>query len=224
MRGGCRGGVGLVFVGTEGGVDGVAVLFDCDGVLVDSAASIRRSWQRWCDIHEIDATSVVAVAHGRRSIDTIRRAPHLDVIAETTRFEQIEVANASSTQAVRGALELVRSLRCRWAVVTSASRRLAVARLESAGFELPAVLVTADDVERGKPDPDGYRAAANALGVPASQCVVIEDADSGVRAGLAAGCVVIGVGSAVTVDGARRVRALNVLRVSSRGDRVTFSW
>ena len=172
-----------------------AVLSDLDGVLVDSGAAIEQSWRRFAARHGLDAGNVVAQSHGRRSVDLIRLvAPHLDAEAEAARIEQEEIDGARALRALPGARELVEAVPAgRFAVVTSGSRPLAVARLRAAGIAVPDVLVTAELVENGKPDPEGYLRAAALLGVDPAHSVVLEDAPAGVEAGLAAGMTVIAV-------------------------------
>jgi mannitol-1-/sugar-/sorbitol-6-phosphatase len=182
------------------------VLFDCDGVLVDSDASVISAWSRWAQHFALAPDHVVGLVHGRRAVDTVsalidagRRDDALELI------NQFEVEDASTVRAIPGARDLVRSLPPRvWAVVTSGLLPLATARLRAAGLPLPDVLVTADLVRRGKPDPEGYLLAADRLGLVASECVVVEDAVEGVRAARAAGVGgVVGVGSRLdprTVD------------------------
>jgi HAD superfamily hydrolase (TIGR01509 family) len=172
-----------------------AVLSDLDGVLVDSGATIERTWRRFAAVHGLDAEYVLAESHGRRTIDLIRLvAPHLDAEAESRRIEQEEIESASGLQLLPGARELVRSVPAdRFAIVTSGSRPLALARLHAAGLPVPEVLVTAEQVEDGKPDPAGYLRAAALLGVDPAHSLVLEDAPAGVEAGLAAGMTVIAV-------------------------------
>ncbi len=172
-----------------------AVLSDLDGVLVDSGAEIEGTWRRFAARHGLDAERVLAESHGRRSIDLIRLvAPHLDAEAEAARVEQEEIETARGLQALPGARELVESVPAdRFAIVTSGTRPLAEARLRAAGIPVPEVLVTAEQVERGKPDPSGYLRAAALLGVEPAHSLVLEDAPAGVEAGLAAGMTVIGV-------------------------------
>jgi sugar-phosphatase len=171
------------------------LLFDSDGVLVDSDASVLLSWSRWAERWDLDPAEVAAMVHGRRSADTVAllidSADRARALAQIDRYE---VEDAATVTACAGAADLLRSLpRDRWAVVTSGRRDLATARLAAAGLPVPGVLVPADDVARGKPDPAGYLRAAEALGVPASDCVVFEDSTAGVAAGLAAGATVVGV-------------------------------
>ena len=172
-----------------------AVLSDLDGVLVDSAASIESTWRGFAERHGLDPEHVLACGHGRRAIDLIRlTAPHLDAEAEAARIEREEIERTVDLRPLPGARELVESVPPRrFAVVTSASRALAVARLSAAGIPVPKVLVTAEQVEQGKPDPAGYLRAAALLGVDPAHCFVLEDAPAGVEAGLAAGMTVVAI-------------------------------
>jgi mannitol-1-/sugar-/sorbitol-6-phosphatase len=171
------------------------VLFDMDGTLVDSTEVVERHWARWAARRGIDVSEILAVSHGRPTIDTLRLvAPHLATDEEATRIDADEARDTDGVRPVRGALELVASLPpSRWAVVTSANRALAVARLAAAGFPRPDVLVTVDDVSLGKPNPAPYLHAAQQLSAPAHRSIVLEDTPVGVQAGLAAGATVIGV-------------------------------
>ena len=172
-----------------------AALFDCDGVLVDSDASIRRSFVRWATPHGIDGNALFEASRGRRSVDSIgAAAPHLDYELEEKRFEELELDDAPTVSALPGAREICSMPDLRWAVVTSGVRRLASARLAAAAIEPPPVVVAGDDLTFGKPHPEGYLLAAERLGVAPECCVVVEDADAGIAAGLAAGCHVIAVG------------------------------
>jgi mannitol-1-/sugar-/sorbitol-6-phosphatase len=170
-----------------------AILFDLDGVLLDSGAAVERAWRRWAGRHGLDLADVLAEAHGRRTRDTIRAvAPWLDVEVETNALEEAESADTDGVVALPGAVSLLESLpRGSWAVATSGTRRLATTRLAHGGLPLPDVLVAAEDVERGKPDPQPYLAAAAGLGVEPGRCLVVEDAPAGVAAGRAAGAVVL---------------------------------
>lgn len=172
-----------------------AILFDLDGVLVDSGAAVERAWEQWAARHKLQLHHVLAEAHGRRTTDTIRAvAPWLDAEAESRRLEDAETADTDGVVALPGAASLLEVLPVgSWGVATSGTRSLATARLMQAGLPLPKVLVTAEDVERGKPDPQPYVAAAQALGVEPSRCLVIEDAPAGITAGTAAGAVVLAV-------------------------------
>ncbi|WP_406494533.1 HAD-IA family hydrolase [Streptomyces sp. NBC_01604] len=178
-----------------------AVLFDLDGVLVHSAAVVERSWTGWAHRHGLDAAEVLAVCHGRPSVETIALlAPQVDAAAEAVALEAEQAADTEGLAACQGAAELIAALDSGadgapvlWAVVTSGTHALASARLAAVGHRQPDVFVTADAVTRGKPDPEGYLTAARALGVDPHECVVVEDAEPGARAGHAAGARVIGV-------------------------------
>jgi HAD superfamily hydrolase (TIGR01509 family) len=172
-----------------------AVLSDLDGVLVDSGAAVERAWCRFAARNGIDPAHVLAESHGRRSVDVIRVvAPHLDAEAEAIRIEREEIEDASDLRALPGARELVATVPPeRFAIVTSGTRALAVARLNAAGLPVPEVLVSAEQVECGKPDPAGYLRAAELLGVEPSHSLVLEDAPAGVEAARAAGMTVIAV-------------------------------
>ena len=174
-----------------------AVLFDSDGVLVDSDKSVADAWTRWAQRYQLEPRLVAAMVHGRRASDTV------DILIEPARRQSalaainaFEIEDARSVVGIPGARDLVASLPAdAWAVVTSATAALARARLAAAGIPLPQVLVTADDVKRGKPAPDGYLAAAAALRVPPVEAIVVEDTASGVQAGRHAGVpLVLGVG------------------------------
>ncbi|MDF2753460.1 MAG: ybjJ [Gaiellaceae bacterium] len=172
-----------------------AVLSDMDGVLVDSWTAIKRTWTRFAHRHGLDPEVVLAASHGVPTIDVIRTvAPHLDASAEAAAVEREQIEEVEGLRPLPGARELVASLPAgRFAVVTSASRKLAESRLRAAGLPVPDVLVSSDDVEHGKPSPAGYLRAACLLGVDPAHSVVLEDAPAGVEAGVAAGMTVIGV-------------------------------
>lgn len=172
-----------------------AVLFDLDGVLVDSTPSVERVWRGWADLHGLDVTGILAVAHGRRTAETISLvAPHLDAEAEAKRLEAKEIEEAANVLTIEGAAALLETLPPeRWAVVTSGTRALAHARLRACGLPIPEAFVGAEDVRRGKPEPECYLRGAKLLGVGPDRCVVVEDAPSGIAAGRAAGAAVIAV-------------------------------
>jgi len=174
-----------------------AVLFDLDGVLIDSSKCITRHWQEWADRHDLDINAVMQVAHGFRAIETIQMvAPHLDAEMEARQHLAREVFDHAGVTAIDGAAQLLAALPDgAWGIVTSGSTELAQARLAYVGLPVPRVLVTADDVQQGKPNPEPYQLGAEWLGVAAERCVVVEDAPAGIRAGKRAGMRVIGIAS-----------------------------
>lgn len=169
------------------------VLFDMDGILISSIESVERSWTKWAELRGVDPEFALKVAHGRRAIETAAMLrPDLDSEAELRLIEDIELADGGGLSVLPGVLQLLLCLPAdRWTVVTSATERLARQRLQQAGIPVPDRLVTADDVEQGKPDPAPYLSGAALLGLPPEDCVVFEDAESGAQAGRAAGCTVI---------------------------------
>lgn len=178
-------------------IDAAAVLFDCDGVLVDSDASVASAWTRWAGLYGLGPETVGEVVHGRRAADTVALLIDEDrQAAALADINAFEVEDAATVTSIAGAVALTDEMPDgTWAVVTSGNRVLAAARLSAAGISAPAVVVTADDVTDGKPHPEGYASAAERLGVLPSLAVVLEDADAGVRAARAAGvAAVIGVG------------------------------
>ncbi|MBU2667517.1 HAD-IA family hydrolase [Actinoplanes bogorensis] len=170
-----------------------AILFDMDGTLVDSDGAVLRSWLSWASEYGVDGHQAYEMAHGSPSATTVRKLlPHLDEGARavaSARQLELQYDDLSDVHPTPGAPELLALLTRRglpWAVVTSADTRLAKARLGAAGIEAP-VLVTTDDIAAGKPDPEGYRRAAELLGVDPADCLVVEDAEVGLQAGRAAG-------------------------------------
>jgi sugar-phosphatase len=170
-----------------------AILFDLDGVLVDSTRSVARQWRRWAEEHNIDPDHTVAIAHGVRTIDVIRRlAPHLSAEEETRKLEAREAADREGVEVMPGAADLLHSIPDgRWCVVTSGTRLLATSRLRLANLPVPKVLVAADDVMKGKPNPEPYLQGAKLLGMKPEDCLVIEDAPAGIEAAHAGGMKVI---------------------------------
>jgi sugar-phosphatase len=165
-----------------------AVLIDLDGVLVNSTAIVERHWKRWAESRGIPFARVMAVAHGRTSVATVRLvAPHLDACKEAESREAEEGRDTDGLQVYPSARELLHSRpRNSWAIVTSGNRVTASVRLQFADLPVPGVLVTANDVTHGKPDPEPYLLGASRLSVRADKCVVIEDAASGIEAARAA--------------------------------------
>lgn len=171
------------------------MLFDMDGVLVSSIGSAERCWRRWAAEYGLPNADQITIPHGVRSIDIVRLLkPDVDPVEGLRRIEHMEIADVSDVRMLPGARELLESLPAeRWTIVTSATRPLLVARLQAAGLPIPKRLVTAEMVTRGKPDPEPYRMGAEMLGFAPSECMVVEDAPSGVLAGVLAGCKVLGV-------------------------------
>jgi sugar-phosphatase len=174
-----------------------AILFDLDGVLIDSTRSVDRQWRAWAREKGINEEKVMAIAHGVRSIEVIRAvAPHLDAAPEVQWLESHEAEDQSDVTVMPGAAQLICSIPAgRWCVVTSGTRYLASARLRLGGLPVPKVLVTADDVTNGKPHPEPYLKGAELLGFKPADCLVIEDAPAGIRAAHAAGMKAIGLTS-----------------------------
>ncbi|WP_320784538.1 HAD-IA family hydrolase [Streptomyces sp. CRN 30] len=196
-----------------------ALLLDMDGTLVDSTVVVERTWRRFARRHGLDAEAILATAHGRRTAETVARyAPAgVDAAAETARLVAEEVEDVDGVVPVPGAPELLAALPDdRWAVVTSAGRELTHRRMTAAGLPLPPLLISADDVREGKPSPEGYLAAAAALGVPASETVVFEDAEAGLLAAAAAGAtpVVVGAHRGPAAEGRLRVTDLREVTVT----------
>ena len=174
-----------------------AILFDLDGVLVDSTRSVERQWRAWALEQGLNGDQVANVSHGVRAIEVIRAvAPHLDAEAEVRKLESREANDRDGVAVMPGAIDLVRSIPDgRWCVVTSGTRHLATARLQLAGIPLPRVLITADDVTHGKPHPEPYLKGAQLLGVEPAECLVIEDAPAGIQSARTGGMKAIGLTS-----------------------------
>jgi sugar-phosphatase len=182
-----------------------ALLFDLDGVLVDSTPAVARVWHGWAVEHGFDPEKVVRMAHGRPSRRTIRDLlsnpeNKIDVQSdleheierEDREVERREIEDLADVVLLPGALHLLNSLPPdRWTIATSCTRKLAEVRLRAAGLPIPEKMITSSDVKIGKPDPEPYLKAAAKLGFAASDCIVVEDAPAGIRAGKAAGARVI---------------------------------
>lgn len=179
-----------------------AILFDLDGVLIDSTRSVDRQWRAWAQRKGIDEEKVIAIAHGVRTIEVIQQvAPYLDADAEVREIESREAEDREGVAVMPGAAELLRSVPMgRWCVVTSGTRLLASARMRFGGLPVPEVLVTADDVTRGKPHPEPYLRGAELLGVDPTECLVIEDAPAGIQSAHASGMKVIAMASTFATD------------------------
>jgi sugar-phosphatase len=171
-----------------------AFLFDMDGTLLNSIIAAERVWTIWAQRHDLDVAAFLPTIHGVRSVDTIRRLnlPGLDPVLEAEGISRAEIEDVEGVVSIEGAARLLASLPAeRWAIVTSAPRALAEARLKAAGLELPVNLITAEDVSQGKPAPDCFLLAAKRLGVDIRDCLVFEDAPAGIAAAEAAGASVM---------------------------------
>ena len=167
-----------------------------DGTLVDSTAVIHRTWKWWAEKHSVPVEPILAVERGRPNREVLRQfAPHLDVEEESRLFLAVEQSDVEGLTVIPGSHELVRAAQLgRWAIVTSADRSLAEVRLRAVGIPFPEVLISADLIHHGKPDPECYLLAAERLGVRPAECVVFEDSPSGALSGRRAGMPVIAVG------------------------------
>jgi mannitol-1-/sugar-/sorbitol-6-phosphatase len=196
-----------------------AALFDMDGTLVDSAAVVEAIWRDFCREHGVDEDVLVPWSHGRRTPDTVRRflpeASDAEVAEIVVDLEARERGTMTGIVEIPGARALLAGLDLPWAVVTSAPRELAVRRMAEVGLPAAPVLVPADEVEHGKPHPDGYLRAAELLGVAARDCVAFEDAEPGLRSALASGArvVVVGALESPLAAGLDRVTDLTTLRI-----------
>jgi mannitol-1-/sugar-/sorbitol-6-phosphatase len=169
------------------------ILFDMDGVLLDSTPAVARVWHQWAIEHGFDPVEVVRAAHGRPSISTVRDyLPDSDYESENREVERRELADLEGVVPWPGALELLKSLPPeRWAIVTSCTRPLAEVRLRAGGLPRPNFFITSDDIQNGKPAPDPYLNGAKCLQLDPCDCIVVEDVPAGVLSGKAAGCRVI---------------------------------
>src|SRR6266513_1262519 len=205
-----------------------AVLFDLDGVLVNSHAPVERQWRIWAREHNQSEEELLKVAHGHRSIETIQHfAPDLDLEAEAEEMERREIEDTEGLKVMPGAKELLESLPPdRWAIATSGGRALATSRLRFAKLPIPRVLISADDVKRGKPDPEPYLTAAAKLGFSPHDCIVIEDAPYGIQAAHSGGMQAIAVAGTYPIEqlhGAEfLVRNVGEIRAKFSGERVTL--
>jgi sugar-phosphatase len=187
-----------------------AVIFDLDGVLIDSSAVVQRQWQRWTAEHGLDPNQALNVMGGQRLVEIIRHvAPHLNAKDEANRLAAWEAADTDGLCEIEGASQLINALpKGAWAVVTSGNRNTALTRLKYASLPMPDVLVTADDVTQGKPHPEPYLSAAERLGIPPPGCLAVEDAPAGVEAARAAEMRVIAVATTHAPDALERADAI----------------
>jgi mannitol-1-/sugar-/sorbitol-6-phosphatase len=186
-----------------------ALLFDLDGVLINSTPAVARVWRAWAVEHGFNPDEVVARAHGRPSLTTVSEyLPNSDHEAENHEVERREIADLEGVVPLPGALDLLASLPPdRWTIVTSCTRPLAEVRIRAAGLPLPKKMITASDITQGKPHPEPYLKGASLLGFPAQECVVLEDVPAGVRAGKAAGAKVIAFQTTVKESALREAGA-----------------
>jgi sugar-phosphatase len=205
-----------------------AVLFDLDGVLVDSRAVVERTWLRWTERYGLKSPDIVARSHGRRSTDTLRElVPEEAIAGEVAWLEQVELSDTEGLVALPGAREALSVLpdEAR-AIVTSGGRELALMRLRCVQLPVPRILIAAGDVRVGKPSPEGYALAASRLGHDPRDCVVIEDTPAGISAGRAAGCTVIGVSTTfpaqALVAADRLTGTLAGIRIAVTGTGITI--
>lgn len=188
---------------TQTQIPASCLLFDMDGTLLNSHAPMVRAYTAWASRYGLDIDFVLRESHGRRSIDTVRAlAPAgADVEADNAEIMQREREDTEGVFAIPGARALLESLpEGRWAVVTSADRALATARLTAAGLPIPTLLVTAENVSRGKPAPDGFLLGARELGADPARAIVFEDSPAGIQAGIAAGATVVAIASTLTPE------------------------
>jgi sugar-phosphatase len=178
-------------------VEAAGILFDMDGVLISSIGSVNRCWRRWAEHYEVPGAETYQIPHGTRAVDIIQQLkPGLDVAEGLRLIEDMEIEDVGDLEVLPGARALLESLPAeRWAIVTSATYRLLLGRLRAAELPVPERIISGDMVERGKPDPEPYRRGAELIGgaggpVAAAECIVVEDAPSGVGAGP---CRVLGV-------------------------------
>ena len=186
-----------------------ALLFDMDGVLIDSTPAVARVWGQWARERGFDPAMVVRLAHGRPSLSTVRDLlPHADLEAENREVESREIADLEGVVPLPGSKRLLASLPPeRYAIVTSSTRKLAEVRLRAAGLPIPKFFVTSSDIVRGKPDPEPYLKATAKLGVVPADCVVVEDVPSGIHSGKSAGAKVIAFPTTVRAEELRAAGA-----------------
>jgi sugar-phosphatase len=184
-----------------------AILLDMDGTLVDSTAVVERLWLRWSEAHGLDPRRVLEVIHGRQGHQSMAillpDRDHAINLAENAEMLATETADVEGVVEIPGAAALLVALQdAPHAIVTSADVALMTARMHAAGLTAPAMTVTAESVSASKPDPEGFLLGARLLGIEPADCVVFEDSEAGVQAGLAAGMRVIGVGAHAHAHGA----------------------
>jgi sugar-phosphatase len=191
-----------------------ALLFDLDGVLINSTPAVERVWRRWALEHGFNPEEVVTQAHGRPSLTTVKEfLPNADHNVENKEVERREIEDLEGVVPLPGALDLLASLpEERWTIVTSCTRPLAEVRIKAAGLPLPRKMITSNDIQHGKPNPEPYLKGASVLGFPAQECVVLEDVPAGVRAGKSAEARVIAFTTTVQPSALREAGADWILR------------
>ncbi len=206
------------------------ILFDLDGVLIDSTAGVTRVWRDWGSRHGLDPAQTAHAAHGRRAIDSVRLlAPHLDAEAELRDLERREIAESHDVAIFAGAARLLASLPPhRWAIVTSGTRDLATHRLQAARLPVPERMITGSDIVYGKPHPEPYQRGAALLGLVPAACVAVEDAPSGIISALAAGMAALAVPTtypAAELSAATELlSSLAALQATIVGDFIRLNW
>jgi sugar-phosphatase len=206
------------------------ILFDLDGVLIDSTAGVTRVWRDWATRHGFDPEQTAHAAHGRRAIDTVRMlAPLLDADAELKDLERREIADSYDVIVFSGAASLLASLPPqRWAIVTSGTRDLATHRLAVAGLPVPELMITGSDIEHGKPHPEPYQRGAALLRLAPASCIAVEDAPNGIRSALDAGMPVLALPTTYPVNELTEATALlpslSALQATITGDFIRLSW
>ena len=206
------------------------LLFDMDGVLISSIGSVIRCWRVWAKRYGVPNADSYDVPHGMRAIEIVRSLrPDIDSQEGLRVIEDLELEDMADLKVLPGVKALLESLpRDRWAIVTSATHRLMLGRLAAAGLPIPERIISADMVERGKPDPEPYVRGAGLLGFEPAECIVVEDAPSGVGAGIAAGCrvlAVLGTHSAGELNAASWIASsLEDLTVSTGADGLTLKF
>lgn len=171
-----------------------AFLFDMDGTVLNSIAAAERIWSAWAVRHGVDVETFLPTIHGARAIDTITRLnlPGVDAEQQAAFITAAEIEDVEGIVEIPAAAAFLNALpKNRWAMVTSAPRDLALRRMAAAGIPEPAVMITAEDVKAGKPDPSGYLLAARKLGVEPADCLIFEDAAVGIQAAEAAGAALM---------------------------------
>lgn len=186
------------------------IVFDLDGVLVDSSTVVERHWRRWATTHQLDIDAILASSPGKRNLEVMAEfAPHLDVEREAAAMDAAEALDTDGILPYPAARELLSALPAdRWGVATSGSIDTATTRLRTAGLPMPAVLITADQVQNGKPHPEPYLRAAEQLGIPPEHCLAFEDAASGVTAAKRAGMTVLAIASTMPREALQHADAI----------------